>query len=263
MFEGTSMNNLFALEQFSRDSFRVKRTYIDITGDLIAGILLGQIVYWNLPNENGQSKLKVMKNGEMWLAKGRGDWWDEIRITPKQFDRAIKILQEKGFVESKRFKFNGAPTIHIKLNIREVTEAVNSILPKGEIPFYPKGKIDIDEREKSLTEITTKITTEITSDKDNIPYAEIIDYLNQKAGTNYRHTTRKTQTLIKARWNEGFTLEDFKTVIDKKTAEWFHDPKMSKYLRPETLFGNKFEGYLNQKTKVKSDYEYSQYDDLF
>lgn len=263
MIEGNSMNDLFALEHFSRDSFRVKRTYIDITGDLIAGILLGQIVYWNLPNENGHSKLKVMKDGEMWLAKGRSDWWDEIRISPKQFDRALKILQEKGFVESKRFKFNGAPTVHIKLNIREVTEAVNSILPKGENPISSKGKINFNKKGKSLTEITTETTTENTTDINNIPYSEIIDYLNKKAGTNYRHTTKKTQSLIKARFNEGFTLDEFKTVIDKKVAEWLRDPKMNKYLRPETLFGNKFEGYLNQKTKVAPESVAGQYDDLF
>lgn len=83
-----------------------------------------------------------------------------------------------------------------------------------------------------------------------VPYKEIIDYLNNRCGTNYRSSTRKTKDLIKARYNEGFTLDDFKTVIDKKAAEWLNDSKMSKYLRPETLFGTKFEGYLNQKVKA-------------
>jgi len=46
--------------------------------------------------------------------------------------------------------------------------------------------------------------------------------------------------------NDGFTLEDFKTVIDKKCADWLNDAKMCKFLRPETLFGPKFEGYLNE-----------------
>lgn len=81
------------------------------------------------------------------------------------------------------------------------------------------------------------------------PYEEIIDYLNLKANTNYRASTKKTQTLIKARFNEGFTLEDFKAVIDKKCIDWLHDEKFKQYLRPETLFGTKFESYLNQPTK--------------
>ena len=79
----------------------------------------------------------------------------------------------------------------------------------------------------------------------------IIDYLNQKAGTQYRHSGAKTKDLIKARFNEGFTEQDFFKVIDNKCDEWLNDNKMVKFLRPETLFSNKFEGYLNQKT-VKS-----------
>jgi len=79
-----------------------------------------------------------------------------------------------------------------------------------------------------------------------IPYKLIVDYLNQKANTNYKHTSSKTQDLIKARINEKFTVEDFYTVIDKKVAEWM-GTEWQKFLRPETLFSNKFEGYLNQK----------------
>lgn len=75
---------------------------------------------------------------------------------------------------------------------------------------------------------------------------EIINYLNIKAGTNYKTTTKKTKEIIKARMNEGFKVDDFKTVIDKKCDEWI-GREMEKYLRPETLFSNKFEGYLNQK----------------
>jgi predicted phage replisome organizer/uncharacterized phage protein (TIGR02220 family) len=79
----------------------------------------------------------------------------------------------------------------------------------------------------------------------NIPYKEIIEYLNIRLGSNYRHTTNKTKDLIKARFNEGFGLDDFKNVIDKKCVEWINSD-MEKYLRPETLFGTKFESYLNQ-----------------
>ena len=89
------------------------------------------------------------------------------------------------------------------------------------------------------------------SDDDEKPdlsetYKTIISYLNEKAGTAFKHTTAKTKTAIHARLSEGFTLDDFKTVIEKKCADWMGDPKMQKYLRPETLFGTKFEGYLNE-----------------
>ena len=84
----------------------------------------------------------------------------------------------------------------------------------------------------------------------HIPYKEIIEYLNNRVGTNYKYTTNKTRDLIKARFNEGFTLEDFKEVIDKKSMEWINTD-MKKYLRPETLFGTKFESYLNQDVKER------------
>lgn len=77
---------------------------------------------------------------------------------------------------------------------------------------------------------------------------DIISYLNEKAGTKYRASGSKTQRLIKARFNDGFNDEDFKKVIDIKVAEW-SGTDMAKYLRPETLFGTKFESYLNQEVK--------------
>lgn len=83
-------------------------------------------------------------------------------------------------------------------------------------------------------------------EKDNDNIKDIVAYLNLKANTNYKASSEKTRSLIKARINEGFTLEDFKTVIDKKVLLWGKDLKMSAYLRPETLFGNKFESYLNE-----------------
>lgn len=84
--------------------------------------------------------------------------------------------------------------------------------------------------------------------EDNIPYGNIISFLNEKTGNKYKPTTKKTKDLVKARFNEGFTEEDFKTVIKNKSASWSGDPQWSKYLRPETLFGTKFEGYLNEKS---------------
>ena len=87
--------------------------------------------------------------------------------------------------------------------------------------------------------------------KDNIPFAEIIDYLNSKTGKNFKHTTKKTQSLIRARLNEGFTIEDLRKVIDTKVADW-KGTEYEKYLRPETLFGTKFEAYLNQKPSRRS-----------
>ena len=85
-----------------------------------------------------------------------------------------------------------------------------------------------------------------------------IAYLNQKLGKNYKYVDKNTK-LVNARLKEGYTIDDFKTVIDKKVAEW-QNGDMTKYLRPETLFGTKFDGYLNQPIAKKQGYVYE--DDL-
>ena len=88
-----------------------------------------------------------------------------------------------------------------------------------------------------------------------------IAYLNQVANKRYKFVD-KTKRLLLARFKEGYTLEDFKQVIDIKTAEWKDSPEFSKYLRPETLFGSKFDGYLNQKPKTIKEKSEDNFPDL-
>jgi uncharacterized phage protein (TIGR02220 family) len=80
----------------------------------------------------------------------------------------------------------------------------------------------------------------------------IIEYLNNKIDSNYKSSSKKNRELIQARLNEKYTVEDFKKVIDNKVTEWT-GTEFEKFLRPETLFSNKFEGYLNQKQNVKQE----------
>lgn len=93
-----------------------------------------------------------------------------------------------------------------------------------------------------------------TKTADNRP-AEIIKYLNLVASTGYRINAKKNLEPIMARLKEGYTMEDFKRVIDVKVAKWINDPKMISFIRPETLFGPKFEGYLNEKVAPASNFE--------
>ena len=110
----------------------------------------------------------------------------------------------------------------------------------------------------------TDIDKEEDKDKDNnicVPYKEIITYLNEKTGKKLRWDVKSNQKEIKARFNEGYTLDDFKTVIDKKYHEWGRKPTkeelqrgvndMRIYLRPKTLFGSNFDVYLNQEQTEK------------
>jgi len=77
----------------------------------------------------------------------------------------------------------------------------------------------------------------------------IIAFLNEKAGKSFKYKTASNQSGINARLREGFTLEDFKTVITNKVNEWQDDNKMARFIRPATLFGTKFEGYLQESSK--------------
>lgn len=87
---------------------------------------------------------------------------------------------------------------------------------------------------------------------EQIPYKKIIDYLNEQANKHFK-VTEKWKTLIRARWNEGQTYDDFIKVIDTKVQQWSGDATMDKYLRPVTLFGNKFDDYLNEYQPKKQN----------
>ena len=113
----------------------------------------------------------------------------------------------------------------------------------------PQKANGFSENPTKPTKTLSESESESESNKKDIlsgAVSEIIDYLNEKAGTHYGKTTKQTVGHIKARLDEGFTVEDFKTVIDKQ-AKWKKDPMMCTYLRPETLFcPSHFESYLNE-----------------
>ena len=84
--------------------------------------------------------------------------------------------------------------------------------------------------------------------------AQIFDYLNEKTGKHYTGRSEAQKKFIVARLKEGYTVEEFKRVIDNKVTAWINDEKMSQYLRPETLFGTRFETYLNDTETEKQKY---------
>lgn len=119
----------------------------------------------------------------------------------------------------------------------------------GEPPIEGKGRERNRTEEKERTD---GLDPSITEKQKNLTrartaaYSEIIPYLNEKTNRRYSVLNKATQRHINARLSEGYTVDNFKTVIDKKTREWLNDPKMDPYLRPQTLFAGNFESYLNQ-----------------
>lgn len=107
-------------------------------------------------------------------------------------------------------------------------------------------------QQRSNKEVTTKEEGKKEKNEriDDIIY--IVEYLNSVTGFHYKPSSKKTQTCITSRFKEGFSIDDFTSVIDKKVSEWI-DTEYEKYLRPETLFGNKFESYLNQPEHTQKE----------
>ncbi|KDE96599.1 conserved phage C-terminal domain-containing protein [Staphylococcus capitis subsp. urealyticus] len=126
--------------------------------------------------------------------------------------------------------------------IEQYLDYVNSLEKNTSHIDYPYSIDSLWNKEKEKEKGKKKERKE-----EYIPFENIVDYLNLKTGKHYKHSTGKTKRCIEARWNEGFTENEFRKVIDNMTSQWLNDEKMNQYLRPETLFGTKFEGYLNQE----------------
>lgn len=154
-------------------------------------------------------------------------------LTPVSISRKIKKLNDLGYIKIE-YEKRGA---EIKKRIIRLTDLITD--------DYQNCYSTINKNDKEI--ITSNINTSINNKeniKENIPYDEIVNYLNEKADTRYKSQVEATRRLIRARFNDGFNLEDFKKVIDYKVSEWKEDFRMKMYLRPSTLFGTKFENYL-------------------
>lgn len=188
----------------------------------------------------------------------------KVTLKRKHFDKLCEanVLKHKHIKQGGSFSYyaygiNYDTLIYLQDNNPSTElDYPSTKLDKGydEIGLPPSTKLDYPYDENVQTKINLLNNQSINNQSiidNNIPYQEIIEHLNNRVGTNYKHTTKKTRDLIKARFNEGFTIDDFKIVIDKKCVEWINDEKMNKFLRPETLFGTKFESYLNQVVQQK------------
>lgn len=159
------------------------------------------------------------------------------------------ILTSKGF--QKRFELitnrRKESAIKPEYNLIKIDNADNNSINDDNNP--------INESDNATKE--SKVKESKVKKKNNI-YADVISYLNEKAGKKFSFKSEANKKLINGRISEGRKLEDFLHVIDVKCEHWLNDPKMNEYLRPSTLFSQKnFENYVNEKSKkaaqVKSD----------
>lgn len=228
-----------------------------------AAVLLENIAHWV---EHNQANEENYHDGHYWTFNSMKAFEELFPyIKPRGIRTALEKLKEEGLIIVGNY--NKSPYDRTQwYTLTEKAEALlcigKSICQKRQIKTSDVTNENVT-NDEPIPDITSVVTSPVTSNVSKPKrerfataslgedrYAEIVDYLNAKAGTRYKASTASTRRLIKARLNEGFTLEDFKTVIDKKCAEWLTNSKMEQYLRPETLFGTKFEGYLNAKVNV-------------
>lgn len=176
----------------------------------------------------------------------------------------IKELKEHGYVKRYPVKNEKGKIARWEMIIYEV--------PQGEYPLVENPLMEKPLVDKPLVENPLLLSTkELSTDKQNtdkqnnitsssneedkpapIPYKEILDYLNEKAKKNYNHQAEGHRKLIRARWNEGYSIDDFKKVIDNKVPQWLgqfdrNGKPLTQYLRPSTLFApSHFDNYLNE-----------------
>jgi len=169
-----------------------------------------------LDEDNERYKERVKK-----IEESKRKWWEE-----KKAQEAAKAQ-----IDDNRHLYN---SIEVYSDTDTDTDTVN-------VTVTDTDTVTVTD----VTNVTNNNNNKIRSPAEPNITEEIVSYLNQKLGTRYKADTEKTRRLIRARIREGATLEDFRKVIDKKVKEW-RGTKLEPYLRPETLFGTKFESYLNQ-----------------
>lgn len=221
-------------------------------------IVLQQLNYWL----NGKSAKLI--NGRKWIYNSYKQWqednfpfWSLATVR-----RAIENCEKKGLIITDNFNKAGFDkTKWYSIDYEMVDKGMSKRVAQNEQTDCSKRANGVAQNEQTNTRDYSEITTEITTDNNSRAEPDgvadktktIVDYLNEKTDSHYKATTPKTKQLVQARLKEGFSVDDFKTVIDKKTATWLNDNKMNKYLRPLTLFGTKFEDYLNEKVKGQPD----------
>lgn len=215
-----------------------RENYICLHGWMLAdlGLKGNELIIYACIYGFSQAESQVFSGSLQYLA----DWTNS---TKQGVMKCLKSLVEKGYIVKTDKIING-----VKFCEYHATE-LHGVLNKVAQGMQQSCMGGI---EQSLPNTIVSDKQEDTIEINKDIYTQVIDHLNEKAGTKYRATTPKTQAVIRARLAEGFTLDDFKAVIDKQCAAW-RNTQWEKYLRPETLFGTKFEGYLNAKGRMNND----------
>ena len=197
-----------------------------------------------------------LANDDGWFYKTSPSLEEETGLSNHKQSKIIEELTKLGILEQEnkgmpmkryfRINFQKIEELVFKKDLKNSNASIKEIEKQGFKNFESKDLKNSNACIEKISNNKEYINNNLNKELNNNIYKEAVDYLNEKAGTKYKYNSKNTTKHIKARLNDGYTLEDFKSVIDKKCSEWLNTD-MEKYLCPDTLFGSKFEKYLNQK----------------
>ena len=198
---------------------------------LILGELASEMEYWQQRGE--------LKDGYFYSTIENVK--DSTTLSDKRQRSALNTLKDAGIVD---IKLAGLPAKrYIRINEKQLAQILlNNSCENSITSFAETAELETPKQPAN----NNKPNTNKNSNKEI--YISIIDYLNSIAGTHYRANSKATQQHINARLAEGFTVEDCKRVVDNMWTAW-KATEFEQYMRPSTLFGSKFENYLNWKPK--------------
>jgi len=226
-------------------------TFMNGKPNVPAILILADILYWYRPTVERDEDTGVIAKVKKKFAKDMMHrsykaFAEQFGLSKRQAKEACDYLFDQGLIRREFRSVIAKGQINNNVMFVEpcpekISEITFTLLHSNASPSYVETYHPPTVKRKTNTSITTEITK------------EIIVHLNNQADKNFKPSSQKTKDLIQARMNNNFDLEDFKKVIDNKVADWKDNPKMDAYLRPETLFGTKFESYLNENPMPKQD----------
>lgn len=209
-------------------------------------IMLQQMHYWLIKSSHEFEGVK-------WFYKTLEDWQTEFPFwSTMTIRRTLTNLEKQkviriGNFNKKKFDKTKWYTIEYQCVNRRCVQSEQTMCSS-----CTDGCVQSEQTNtRDYTETTTETNNNVSEEKPlKVVWTKetnyIIDYLNKRTGKKYSVKTKKTAQLVHKLLDNGFTVEDFERVIDIKCKQWLNNEKMNQYLRPRTLFSEKFEDYLNE-----------------
>lgn len=227
--ENAALRKYAAIQKSAEDKIGVQKIYVDITGDIEAAFVLDEIIFFTLPRGNGKSALRCWKEGYLWLAVQRSEWWERKRLTARQADTAIEKLEKQNLIFKSIHKFNGQTATHLRLNSPEFFRRYAEELDKQNPPENEEDTLskDINDLYEMMGMGSELQNGELQNGETESPKCEtelqIRDSINNPHQPSHNPNCANAQNSLKTdelplEWQIGQGMEKI-TIPDTDTAQ--------------------------------------------